>query len=62
MLKIIDSVDLKKLEKFGFVEYSTMYFCDFVSVDKDTRIISETDNLGLVYDLIQAGLVEKVEG
>ena len=59
MLKIKDNVDLKELEKFGFEEFSVIYYHEFVSVDKNGRFI-QSNNLDLVYDLIQAGLVEKV--
>lgn len=75
MLKIKDNVDLKELEKFGAkisnipprtydLSDSDMY------VWEDTREIAfefsyGTDidkNLELLFDLIQAGLVEKVGG
>ena len=73
MLKIKDSVDLKELEKFGlkykketdseFEMYEwtrkTKFTYDYVSVFVWNRSINSnaTDKL---YDLIQAGLVEKV--
>ena len=88
MLKIKDSVDLKKLEKFGFEinfvtgvykkELKSNYMDNYyIEVQKSRRIIIETrikdeyignlkstntDELDVIYDLIQAGLVEKVEG
>ena len=61
MLKIKDNVDLKELEKFGFKEFSNIYFSEATSISKKYRFIL-TSNLDLVYDLIQAGLVEKVGG
>lgn len=76
MLKIKDDVDLKKLEKFGFelkedsYEYNTCEEEDRFSgftIDIDDKIINNYSsasrkNLDVIYDLIQAGLVEKVEG
>ena len=74
MLKIKEDVDLKELEKFGFVNnncYCTLYgdYADLF-VDKERRIIfieedyshRQTDAWGVLFDLIQVGLVEKVEG
>lgn len=79
MLKIIDNVDLKELEKFGFrqagngeyfFEKATSLECVFVGLDRHIYIettLSEAhkaivyDLLYKVYDLIQAGLVEKVK-
>ena len=77
MLKIKDNVDLKELEKFGFKnipqycdsEYYSLK-TDFVCIEIMQRIISiehyEFDcyvfyELDILYDLIQAGLIEKVE-
>ena len=73
MLKIKDNVDLKELEKFGFrkdksCEYvkhtANAYWC----VREKDRIIVFSSGMGLwariltdLFDLIQAGLVEKVE-
>lgn len=77
MLKIKDDVDLKELEKFGFKwdEYYTEYYIfsknkdEKVSVTEDRRILIEdfsgfsiVEYLDVLFDLIQAGLVEKVEG
>ncbi len=75
MLKIKDSVDLKELEKFGFKKFPDGYFkkvylanadddkvyyrIDNNRIIKITRLDGELDNT--IYDLIQAGLVEKVE-
>lgn len=75
MLKIKDSVDLKKLEKFGF-EYtneSEQFF--IINKNQDCilihdRVIAlrvneanvyEDYSLDVLYDLIQAGLVEEGE-
>ena len=76
MLKIKDNIDLKELEKFGFDEYIGWYenikYDAAFSVYKNTRIIKfdcsdwglERDNgaeiIQVLFDLIQAGLVEKV--
>lgn len=76
MLKIKDNVDLKELEKFGFDEYIECYeyikYDASFYVYKDTRIIKfdcsdwglDKDNgaeiIQVLFDLIQAGLVEKV--
>lgn len=48
MLKIIDNVDLKELEKFGFKEYNDSYKRDYnndylTSIDKETREILKVD-------------------
>lgn len=69
MLKIKDDVDLKELEKFGLVE-SHNYFTKFNEYDVDVLTISKDDKLielfsddtavEILFDLIQAGLVEKV--
>lgn len=68
MLKIKDEVDLKELEKFGFekivsdigLEY---YVYEELLITKDKEFsIFKIRKLALekFYDLIQAGLVEKV--
>lgn len=77
MLKIKDDVDLKELEKFGFVrvdfddgKFRYQFPSDDIvmSIESDDRYIdiwSEYFGLGYeekLFDLIQAGLVEKVEG
>lgn len=75
MLKIKDDVDLGELEKFGFEKFPNGYFkkaylindnddkvCYSINnkrIIKITRLDGELDNT--LYDLIQAGLVEKVE-
>ena len=73
MLKIKDSVDLKELEKFGFeydkralwyikdLEFITYWITERtksieISVFNDNDIVLD----GTLYDLIQAGLVEKI--
>lgn len=76
MLKIKDNVPLKELEKFGF-EYKkktssnselyewireTPYNYDYVCVFIWNRNITDSGATDKLYDLIQAGLVEKVEG
>ena len=79
MLKIKDNVDLKELEKFGFVKitclrykYSGEYWVgehyEVEVADKPLiyarRILKyDNDNANIpsiIFDLIQAGLVEKV--
>lgn len=72
MLKIKDDVDLKELEKFGFVDnncYCTLYgdYADLfvdkeggrIFIEEDTCSYEKTDVLDVLFDLIQAGLVEK---
>ena len=84
MLKIKDNVDLKELEKFGFVEIKsnnvgesmgwrwsaismddgyemTLYIYPDNSIYR-RRISLEYDGEDKLFDLIQAGLVEKVNG
>lgn len=75
MLKIKDNVDLKELEKFGFKpdEYDLFYEYQLKSKCKDIIMINmRNKNFGfyqtyngksydILYDLIKAGLVEKVE-
>lgn len=71
-LRIKDSADLKELEKFGFKknEYSHLLVYrkeehDFACIDirnKNYEILDLCNlTYNLTYDLIQAGLVEKVE-
>lgn len=76
MLKIRDSVDLKELEKFGFkpiyyginniikYEYRHNAYDRSFWIDVDTRRVyldeCYSGDLIVLYDLIQAGLVEKV--
>ena len=81
MLKVRDNVDLKELEKFGFIYYEDKDFKEYrreidcserLEVEKETRIIhlyiddeyyccwTGSKTFDLIYDLIQAGIVEKV--
>ena len=81
MLKIKDNVDLKELEKFGFIKVrkgmtdfvpevkywytlnNSEYDC--ITVFKDKHIFFGIDCYGkthdIIYDLIKADLVEKVD-
>ena len=83
MLKIRDNVDLKELEKFGFLKwengYGTIGYSKYfvrgsiTIIEKDKEFDNEYNNermikdndvihdVDVIYDLIQAGLVEKVE-
>lgn len=76
MLKIKDNVDLKELEKFGFKYYEKgefwcieKYYSDAnIFVNKDKTIDFEDEWWGkdfelldILFDLIQAGLIEKVK-
>lgn len=74
MLKIKDDVDLKELEKFGFflktkseiIKYvwKNRYYVDCIEIDLETRQIrclGDKNANVVLYDLIQAGLVEKVK-
>ena len=74
MLKIKDNVDLKELEKFGFDCQDEDYLWNEeanISIDlfNDLRKIyvygtdseEEYQDLNVLYDLIKANLVEKVE-
>ena len=75
MLKIKDDVDLKELEKFGlkyveegkgnpemyeWIRETTDKF-DYVDVYIWNRKINVSDANDVLYDLIKAGLVEKVD-
>ena len=75
MLKIKDNVDLKELEKFDF-KYNDdigQYVLNLINKPltinvwnrkiniEDYNILTENILANLLYDLIQAGLVEKVE-
>ena len=71
MLKIIDGVDLKELEKFYFKDCGSFYrkawfvgdvADDYICIDKETREISlyRGGYIEDLFDLFQAGLVEKV--
>ena len=74
MLKIKDNVDLKELEKFGFIKqqvgmdlaYAKFilkgYYRESIIIWLDRKIqVEAIDMLDLLYDLIKADLVEKVE-
>lgn len=71
MLKIKDDVDLKELEKFGFKkdieeQYMIENWDIFVGTEKNERELVldfgfNNENISVLYDLIQAGLVEKIE-
>ena len=77
MLKIKDTVGLKELEKFGFKfyekgEYSCwcigcmehgLYIAIYSNrkIEVDEESSGELEPMDILYDLIQAGLVEKVE-
>lgn len=78
MLKIKDKIELKELEKFGFVrdahfidnDGNTMYSYEFLTINITTKalcICTGVDELFgdkeiiKLYDLIQAGIVVKVE-
>ncbi len=76
MLKIKDDVNLKELEKFGFTYFDDKRSCRYGCLDlqkdyleifiNNARVItiaSDTRafNLDVIYDLIKADLVEKVE-
>ena len=75
MLRIKSDVDLKELEKFGFKKENFQYVIntcknkmtelDGYAVDLDTRQIINyavsNVTLNTLYDLITAGLVEKIE-
>lgn len=74
MLKIKDNVDLKELEKFGFTYfehgdyklYEIDNFNSWLGVEIKNRIlqigVQDYNNIedDTLYDLIKAGLVEKV--
>lgn len=72
ILKIKRNVDLKELEKFGFEISSSAIFCANLYCNGDVEVEfdrtihhissnSTYEDLDIIYDLIQAGLVEKVE-
>lgn len=77
MLKIKDNVDLKELEKYGFYDNSYGYtnrrysyisrsgtYVNRIFIHKDRHIAFNNPTikcLDLLYDLIQAGLVEKID-
>lgn len=75
MLKIKDNVDLKELEKFGFKHEESSTYNEYIFTNEDCiiyidckdRILSMTEREydivfvvpSVIYDLIQAGLVEE---
>lgn len=77
MLKIKDTVALEELEKFGFMvcdNGQNSYWCVgcielglYIAIYENKKIeiceesSGELEPLDILYDLIQAGLVEKVE-
>ena len=72
MLKIKNEVNLKELEKFGF-RYDDIFeryllmnkyyksVIDIIVQKNRLLILGTLERLGTLFDLIQAGLVEKVE-
>ena len=72
MLKIKDSVDLKELEKFGlqllfcpkdvYVKFSYNLTIDIKVNEYREVIVFSNRGAEILFDLIQAGLVEKVGG
>ena len=72
MLKIKENVDLKELEKFGFeLNGNEWYLKQLEDIDIFIKPISkviiiacyeerDVEEIDTIYDLIQAGLVEKV--
>jgi len=71
MLKIKDSVDLKELEKFGlttfakdgytFIPDEKIPYMGIKIFNEDRSIcVNTTKAIEVLFDLIQAGLVEKV--
>ena len=76
MLKIKDDVDLKELEKFGFIYFDDKRSCKYGCLDlqkgcleifiNNARVITMASDksvldLDIIYDLINADLVEKVD-
>lgn len=69
MLRIKKDVDLKELEKFGFEkdeeeQYMIKDLDIFVDTEEKELVLDfgfNNENIMVLYDLIQAGLVEKVE-
>ena len=68
MLKIRDEVNLKELEKFGFDTSASSEVNGIVGhgwlIENTTRKIFRWETYGdlvVLYDLIQAGFVEKME-
>lgn len=71
MLKIKDDVDLKELERFGFKKEYSGFFKYIqegeIAVQSDRSLIVNLhencafEYIDTIYNLIQAGLIEKVE-
>lgn len=73
MLKIVDNIDLKELEKYGFdLEQTKDEFDQIWGFDSNLLFYKDSKNiiipwneqekcLDTLYDLIKDGLVEKVE-
>jgi hypothetical protein len=82
MLRIKEGIDLKELEKFGFVEKRKYFRKENVAIEKETReILIQASNYcpygdrkplnnknglmiyidNILYDLIRAYIVERVE-
>lgn len=73
MLKIRDDIDLEELKKFGFtLNDDEWYFAKLYDANIYVKPISrkviirsydrhEIENIDIIYDLIQEGLIEKVE-
>ena len=68
MLKIKDDVTIEVLEKYGFEEVEDAKFeydneeeSGAIVIQKDNEIFAIVDNKAgdILYDLIQAGLIEK---
>lgn len=68
MLKIKNNVPLKELEKYGFKYKHSYYVCCslygdisiIIHANREINIIT-SHKLDVIYDLIKADLVEKVE-
>jgi len=75
MLKIKESIDLKELEKFGFIFRANLFYKpskkdrDLVDVliHQESKIIDcsgilgHNEKLDTLYDLIKADMIEKIE-
>ena len=69
MLKVKDNVDLKELEKFGFLnEYKTqgkgqvyVSCCETIEFFGYETGDDKNDGLTILYNLIKADLIEKVD-
>ena len=74
MLKIKDNIDLAELEKFGFAKFGDMYrkpigHTDIIiwgelrtlDIDNEINCYYIDDYNDIIYDLIKADMVERVE-